>query len=146
MGYVQDTVSTHWTREKEKKKKEKILTSGKFPTADQPSWVKTPNFLTWSISTLTFIFSSASICTSQQWSPTPNHRSPLSLSLTFVDRRCQSSSSPFLPISLKLSLSLPRLTSVLNQNRNFFSFSFHYASHLLTCPVAWAFSFTALRP
>ena len=71
----------------------------------------------------------------------------LSLSFAFVDRRCQSSSSPFLPISLSnshsLSLALPLFWIKI---AIFFFLSFHYASHLLTCPVAWAFSFTALRP
>lgn len=118
MGYVQDTVSTHRTMEKgKKKKKKKILTPGKFPAV--------------------------TLHNNEVPLPTIDRHT---LSLAFVDRRCQSSSSPFLPISHSNSHSLSLATPVLNQNHNFFFFSFHYASHLLSGSVAWAFSLTALGP
>lgn len=58
--------------------------------------------------------------TSQQWSPTPNHRSPHSLS-----RLCRSSTPELLlPLlankSLKLSLSLPRHTCSESKSQFFF--------------------------
>lgn len=103
--------------EGKEKKKKKILTPGKFPAV--------------------------TLRNNEVPLPTIDRHT---LSLAFVDRRRQSSSSPFLPISHSNSHSLSLATPVLNQNHNFFFFSFHYASHLLSGSVAWAFSLTALGP